>query len=763
MGQNLRLGVAGGEARGGGGNVCGKRRARRQCAEGPLQGRYRRSAVKIAVKLDFDRPVRQRPAPDLAEAFGRCLLDFRRAGCAIPRIAVALKIFEIALQHALRRCGEGFILQSRRCLGTDHRVRIPARHGEFGGKQVELVSEIGASGVSGKFECGILNLEIKAHFSAGGNTVELFLAEGSHSRADQRHVAERDIGRITGAETAIAAAEADLHRHPARLVRGRPDQHFHAIGKLQPLDAQQPGRRLADKLAGRTERRQLVEVDGLGGEADIAASRNRRQHRLSKRRAVAFARLGRDQQRPRRRPGEQRAGVGQHRVGGEQRFRAAEDAQHICRRGDGLLDVERHHQIVSDFRSGQQPLLLDRHLIGDFHLRRLAVDLLLGRRARQRVGDHRANIAQRARPVVAERRHRYESAVDRTVDILLADLGHQIAAPGPRLGLKPPVNQRLRHRIDHQPLIIDNIIRDRPPRSQDRIVDHARQFGLDQHPGLANRIGRIGAGRGHRIAEAGGRRALARHAPAGEPLLHQRGQRCGRRIPGGDDHGVFRPVPTRMEGADGGRMRTLQCFLRPDRRANGEQLASIERCLRGILYSRRRAAALALFSEHDRHLCADIGFRKGRRGDHAGEQLEAFIQRGRRRVGQIELVDCLRRRGFRIGIRAEAGAKALPGRDRLRRPEIFGLAEHQMLNQMGKAALTVAFVERADIHADADRHLVRRHPVLPHGIAHPVGQLTEHPVRILRHIAAAVEPGRGFGLAPHSRRWLRRYRRCGKQ
>ncbi len=450
--------------------------------------------------------------------------------------------------------------------------------------------------------------------------------------------------------------------------------------------------------------------------------------------------------------------MGEHGGGCEQRLGTAEYAENIVWRRDGFANVDRGDQIVGDLGACQQLLLFDRNLEGDLHLRRLAVDFFLGRRAGHGVGDHRTDILQRAFPVVGQRRDRDEGAVRRTADILLADLGEQIAAPGARLRLEPPVDQRLRERIDHQPLIVGDGVIDRTPRPQDRVIDCARQFGLDQHTRLADRIVRAGAGGCNRIAESGRRRWPARSLPAGEPLADQGFHRRRGGIAGNDDHGVFGPVPARMEGANGVLTRALQGRLGADRRAARQQLSCVEGLLRCVHHPRCRAAALALFGEHDRHFGANVRFRQGRRGHHARQQLEALVEAGGRRIGQVELVDGLGRRGFGIGVVTESCAEPLPGWNRLRLAQILRLAEHQMLEQMGKAALAVLFVQRAGIDADADRNLIGRHAVAPHRIAQAIGQFAEHPVRIARHVAAAIEPRSGAGRTG-GYRFRRRWRR----
>ena len=82
-----------------------------------------------------------------------------------------------------------------------------------------------------------------------------------------------------------------------------------------------------------------------------------------------------------------------------------------------------------------------------------------------------------------------------------------------------------------------------------------------------------------------------------------------------------------------------------------------------------------------------------------------------------------------------------------------------MLDQVGIAALAIGLVQRAGVDDDPDRDLAGRHAVLAHRIAHAVAQLAEVPFPVLRHVAAAVEPGR----ARLRRRDLHGDRRGGDQ
>ena len=79
-------------------------------------------------------------------------------------------------------------------------------------------------------------------------------------------------------------------------------------------------------------------------------------------------------------------------------------------------------------------------------------------------------------------------------------------------------------------------------------------------------------------------------------------------------------------------------------------------------------------------------------------------------------------------------------RNGLARPEIDRFAEDHVLQQVSETTLVIAFVNGAGVDGDAQAHLAWRHPVLAHGVAQPVGQFAEQPLRIDGNIGAAIDP-----------------------
>jgi hypothetical protein len=79
-------------------------------------------------------------------------------------------------------------------------------------------------------------------------------------------------------------------------------------------------------------------------------------------------------------------------------------------------------------------------------------------------------------------------------------------------------------------------------------------------------------------------------------------------------------------------------------------------------------------------------------------------------------------------------------RDRLAVRQVFRLPERQVLDQVGEPELGILLVERARVDPHADRDLPRRHAVVAHRVAQPVGHLAEQPLFVDRDVGAAIDP-----------------------
>ena len=715
--------------------------ARGQGAEGLGQARNRRVALEIAEQLDFDRPLRQDRGPDGPEPLGRGRRNLRRSGCLEHRILAALVKFEIAPDQPLRAGRKAFVIDLGRRLRAQHRIGIPPRGRELGRHQIELIVEVGGAGIGREAEAAVIDLEVEAHLAPGHQLVELFLAQLALARTDQREVAQRGVSSIVRVERAPPGAEADLERYPPGFVVGWPQQHLDPVGKIELFDLEQTGRLGRDRLLRSADRGQPGKVDRPGIDPRAAVGNDPAGQREAKRRRGGLARHRRDVNPAGHGALEQPAGVRLDIGRSEHQARAREDIEHGFGRGDGLANIERGDHVIGQLRARQKPPLFDRAFKSDTEFLGLAVDLGLGRRLGNRIGDHRAGIGQRGLPVGPKRRDRDVSHIGRAHGLFLADLRREIAPPGACACFEPAIDDRLRQRIDHDPLVVGHRVMHRPPRAQHAIDQLARQIGFDDDPGRSDRGQSCGALGCHRIAERRLGRPRTHALPVAE-ILGDVGLQLRRiDIANRDDHAVFRAIPALVIGPHRALVRREQRRLGPDHRARAELLPGKQRGLLLIHHALGGAAAFALFREHDRHFGADIRLRQGRRDHHAREELEAGIDRTCIGIGQVELERRAERPGLRIGIAAEARAKALPHRDRLPFIKVLRLAEHQMLEQVRKTHFAWCFVHRADIHADPDRDLIRRHAVLAHRIAHPVGQFAEDPFLVLRNVAAAIEPG----------------------
>ncbi|KIU01421.1 hypothetical protein QU38_01720, partial [Staphylococcus aureus] len=140
-----------------------------------------------------------------------------------------------------------------------------------------------------------------------------------------------------------------------------------------------------------------------------------------------------------------------------------------------------------------------------------------------------------------------------------------------------------------------------------------------------------------------------------------------------------------------------------------------------------------------------------RTGHHAGQDLEALVQPGGRRHGQVELVGGRSEGRACVRVGAEGHAQALPDALRFAVGHVHRSAEREVLEQVREAPLAILLHQRADIHAHPHRDLARRHAILAHGITHPVGKPSEFPCIVMDQVALLVEPGILGGLhrPPH--------------
>ena len=140
----------------------GKATARRQGPERAVQRVDCLGLVEIAEQLDLDRTLAEDRLPDLAEALDRRAVDIGGSGRAEHRIAATFQELQVAFQHSLRAGGIAFVIDPGRRLGAQHRIAVPARRGELGGEQVQLVFQVRSAGIRLEDELRILDLEVEA-------------------------------------------------------------------------------------------------------------------------------------------------------------------------------------------------------------------------------------------------------------------------------------------------------------------------------------------------------------------------------------------------------------------------------------------------------------------------------------------------------------------------------------------------------------------------------------------------------------------------
>ena len=236
------------------------------------------------------------------------------------------------------------------------------------------------------------------------------------------------------------------------------------------LDLQHAQRLLGGDGAGRAHGGQIGKRDARRRQPCAAIDLGLARQRQLERGHIGLARLRRDIDRARHHALEQALRARQHLGRIEPLLHPAEQVEHHLRRRDSLADVDRIDEIVGKVRARLDAFLFD--LVGedDIEFGSLAVDLLLRWRIDQRIGDHAADIGQRGLPVIAERREGDEGGIDRARDIVLLDLRIKEAAAAARAALEPAIDDRLCQRIEHQALVINDGILDRPPRAQIRAI-----------------------------------------------------------------------------------------------------------------------------------------------------------------------------------------------------------------------------------------------------------------------------------------------------
>jgi hypothetical protein len=103
--------------------------------------------------------------------------------------------------------------------------------------------------------------------------------------------------------------------------------------------------------------------------------------------------------------GEQLARMVQHRLRREQRQGFLENILHHSGRGNGFVNIDRLHQIVGQFATGQKGALLHLRFEHDVHFGGLAGDFLDAGRAVQNIGDNAAHLGQRLAPIAIKGRN----------------------------------------------------------------------------------------------------------------------------------------------------------------------------------------------------------------------------------------------------------------------------------------------------------------------------------------------------------------------
>ena len=341
------------------------------------------------------------------------------------------------------------------------------------------------------------------------------------------------------------------------------------------------------------------------------------------------------------------------------------------------MDVDSIDNIVGLFPRRFGLIAFDANCEGGVKLRNFPRDICFGRGPGCRVGDDRPHVLERGLPVVTQRDDIDEGPVDRTAYVILADACLQVAAPRPRPRFQPPIDHLQRQQVDQYLLVIHDRVINLFPRPGDDHRDEPGQGRFDDNPAdIGNLL---------RLAEVRNGPALALALPLGKMLIEQLLEHGRITVACDNNHRLLRTIPALMEQLQHPGGCGTERFRRPDRRAVGQALAGEEQFPRGVLHDRLRTSPLAQFGQYDRTLRIYGGNAQSRGTHHARQDFQALVEARLGRIGQIQLVDGLRRRGFSIAVAAEGRAQALPDPFCLAVRDMGRAAEGQMLHEMGKS------------------------------------------------------------------------------
>jgi hypothetical protein len=120
----------------------GRRLARRERAERARQRVDDGLPVDVAEHVDLDRSLREQPRPHLLESLRSGLSQRFGRGRGEARIAVVQQPVEVAVDHAVGIAVIRVVGEQQSCLGPLDGGRIPPRHAQLGGEQVDLVGDV---------------------------------------------------------------------------------------------------------------------------------------------------------------------------------------------------------------------------------------------------------------------------------------------------------------------------------------------------------------------------------------------------------------------------------------------------------------------------------------------------------------------------------------------------------------------------------------------------------------------------------------------
>ena len=371
-----------------------------QRAEGGCDGLDGVIRLHMAENLDLDRPRRQHRRPGGAKRLGRQPFDLGARWGAIAHILVVQQPVEVPAQHRVGRTRHGVIGDDRARLDATDWRRVPARRGQLGGEQPQLVLVIRRPRDRLQFKGVVIDGKFHAHAAADGQFVQFPLPQLADAARHQRVPAGPAGHGLVGGKGLLPMAEADVDPHLLGLGIIGEEGQLDPVGKADRFHARQPHCGAGHHRARRAELGQVIHGHRLVGQARIRRRLDRRRDRRRKPLSKARLDLAGHQHRPEDAGREEPARRIQYLLRRHGGLAGAENL-HCCLRTDRrFANIDRAYQIGRLLGARLCRGIFDLDRQRRVHLRIFPVNLRLAGRGCLGVLDNGAHIVQRLLPIV---------------------------------------------------------------------------------------------------------------------------------------------------------------------------------------------------------------------------------------------------------------------------------------------------------------------------------------------------------------------------